>query len=156
MISGIQFNPYINQKPPIDPQMLMQLQSLGLKPTGSRESDLAAIQQAKSGNTDTANSTDQANKASTLMASQMQQGQKGGAPWQSIMEELGIKGSGSAAGDAANISAIIATMQPDKATSIASSCQAVGLSVNVQNAQPIDPYAGQNQVAEMNKFFLMK
>ncbi|MEI8388285.1 MAG: hypothetical protein WCG23_00225 [bacterium] len=156
MISGIQFNPYINQKPPIDPQILIQLQSLGLKPTGSREGDLAAIQQAKSGNTDSANNTDQANKASTLMASQTQQGHKGGAPWSSIMDELGIKGSGSAAGDAANISAIIATMQPNEASSIASRCQAVGLSVSVQNAQSIDPYAGQNQVAEMNKFFLLK
>jgi|GEM_PF-2355609 len=167
MVSSISFNPYVQNKYVIDPTVKAQLDALGLNTTGSKDSDLEAILSAKtSQNSNTSSITDQANKASTLMSSQVKSGQQGQPPWFSLMQKLGISPTGSKEGDFAAISAKLSTMQSqatneaDKAnvTNLQSEFQSLGGQSNsISNAQaqsnPFD--IEQNQTADLNKHFLV-
>ena len=134
MVDGIGSVGNSQSKPPIDPGILAQLQALGLKPQGSMKADLEAIQAAQAAQTTETTNTQSSifetvlNKASGPKGGQ---GQKGGAPWGSIMDTLGIKGSGSATGDASNILAVLENMDPAKAASIVSQCNALGLAISL-------------------------
>ncbi|MDD3012677.1 MAG: hypothetical protein PHC34_03130 [Candidatus Gastranaerophilales bacterium] len=159
MISSISFNNSYLQRYVINPTVKAQLEALGKSSTGSEEGDLAILQAAKtSQNSDTSNTTDKANKVSTLMTSQTQSSQQGQPPWFSLMQELGISPTGSKDGDFAVISAKLSTMQSQatneadkaKVTSLQSQFQAFG---GQANSTPFA--AAQNQVSEMNKFFLV-
>ncbi len=151
-------NPFIQARPPIDPITKAKLDQLGLKPTGSREGDLAAIQNALTG---------QAEKTGE---------QKGPQNWPqmpppktpdeiaSFMQKLGLNPTNSKEGDHAAITTKLATLETIAKTD--SEKQNVNtlkgelktLIESVQGKQPPPPEAmtGMQQLGLMNKFFMVK
>ncbi len=169
MISRINFNQRFKLTSPIEPSIKAQLDALNLQPTGSKEGDLAAIKGALD---EQGINTDKADKASSLMGVQSDK-DKPIPPWASLMEELNVRPTGTKEGDFAAISTKLSTMssqatteaEQTKATSLTSQFNALGGSLNMQpnktdSSQPpveksID-YTGQNQIAELNRWFLVK
>ncbi|MEI8388286.1 MAG: hypothetical protein WCG23_00230 [bacterium] len=138
-------------RPPINPQILAQLLALGLQPQGSMQADLAAIKAAQATQTSIQTNNNQSIFASTLNA-QSSQPKQGGAAWSNIMDELGIKGSGTSAGDASNILAILEKKSPEEAAAIIANCQAAGLSLNAPQSNgesQSKPEIGKNLLAKL-------
>ncbi len=168
MLPRINFKQRIKLKPPIDPSIKAQLDSLGLQPTGSKEGDLAAIKAALN---EQSINTDKADKASSLMGAPDQN--KPAPPWLTLLQELKIRPTGSKEGDFAAIAARLTTINSQattqaeqaKVATLISNFNALGGSLKAQAShdksselqahKPID-YLGQNQVAELNKYFLIK
>jgi len=154
----------------LTPQTKAQLEKLGIDTTNinTEEQGQAALKsaQASQKNENTQNSSasqniDQANKASSLIGSQS--GGQGQAPtWVSLMEKNGISPTGSIDGDKQAVTSALSRMDSTQAQSLAAQFQAAGLSVKAPdnsqqtNAQKSDPFTGQNQLSELNKFFLIK
>lgn len=108
----------------------------------------------------TAQEADKANKVSTQLAPQAK---PAGAepPWVSLMEQNKIAPTGTTDGDKMAVNAYISGMTDKKAAkSLAEQFGAVGLAITVpaedKKESDKDLFAGQNQVAEMNKYFLLK
>lgn len=157
----IGFNPNIQMKPPIDPKIKTQLDELGLKPTGTKEGDLAAIQDAL---------LKKAQETSGLQ-------QNGDCPPPQTPEEIakfmrsiGLQPTNSKEGDDIAIRSKLNEMEV-KATSQAelntveslrstfaqliASASSGGSSFQGQSTT-CDSLAGQDQVAKLNKWFLLK
>lgn len=170
MISAIGFNPYIMPNQMVDPAIKTQLDALGLKPTGSKQGDLAAIQAAKSSQTQNSNNKNiaDANKVSTQIPPQNQSIQQVQPPWAELMQKLGLTLTGSKESDIAAITKKLQTLEaqatsPDQKAEVATlkaefqaitSAEASSGS-NQVNTQS-NAFAGQNQLAELNKFFLIQ
>ena len=163
MVSAIGFTPKLYYKPTVN-QTTIQSQLESLKSAGSKETGISAteLQNTQTTNNDQqVNGTKSTNNTQTTESKSSAEGtSRSGADsvaWASIMKQLGLKCTGDATTDAAAVSTAIQSMQPDKVQSIISSCQASGLSVQgPENKQQTDPYVGQNQLAEMNKYFMLK
>jgi hypothetical protein len=160
---GSAFSTSCNQS--LSAQTRLKLESLGIDTknikTETEAQEILKLYQSNQ-NTQGVNSsqnTDQANKVSTLISQQPNQGQL--PAWISLMELNGISPTGSIDGDKAAVKSALAKMDPEQAKSLASQFQAVGLPVEAtndsqqNNTMQADAFAGQNQLAEMNKFFLL-
>lgn len=171
-IGSIGSNLYTQQSQQVDPTIKAQLDALGLKTTGSKQGDLAAIkaalaEQSQSGS---ASQVDDANKVATQQTSRE-------LPWATLMSQLGIQQTGSKEGDFAAIGAAI-EVKASKATTVSEKAevkalqqdfaaiqsqddsnslqsQAQAATASAQNQQS-GSFTGQNQLAELNKFFLLK
>ncbi|MFH0702173.1 MAG: hypothetical protein V2B14_01360 [bacterium] len=133
---------------PISSETKAKLEKLGID-TSNIRTEAQGQEALKSAN------IDNENKASTLMKDKHPpQGQP--PAWISLMQQNGMSPTGSIDGDKAVVSATLASMDPDKAISLALQFQAAGLSVDAPNQQQTDTFVGQNQLAEMNKHFLLK
>ena len=162
------------QSQQIDEMLKTRLKALGLQSTGSVQGDLALLKSAQSGQSQSssASQTDNANKVSTQIQASSQAQQ---LPWASLMNELGVKPTGSKEGDFAAISSAI-EVKSSQATTTEQKSEVKALqqefaSIQSQNdsnstqsvAQAASPsaqsqqsnYTGQNQVAELNKYFLL-
>ncbi len=86
--------------PSIDPQILAELQKYGLKPQGSKEADLAAIESAKA-----KEKSSQAKNQGNLFDSLLNEGEKPPIDQKilSQLQELGLKPQGSKEADLAAI-----------------------------------------------------
>jgi hypothetical protein len=100
--------------------------------------------------------TDVTNKASTQKTAQ------GGQPpqWISLMEEIGVSPTGSIEGDKATVTSALQSMKDtSQAQTLATQFTAAGLSVSVDGSEQSTPqqdaFAGQQQLGNMNKHFLV-
>lgn len=166
MVSAIGFNPYVQSSTLIDPTIKAQLDSLGLQSTGNAQKDIAAIQAAKaSQGSNSAQNVDDANKASTLMSSQAQPSSSAQPPWASLMQQLGLSLTGSKEGDFSAIATKLSSLQAsaktdsEKANVAALQAQfqayASQADSSAQSSSSTPFAAEQNQIAQLNKFFLV-
>ena len=140
-----------------------KLEALGIDTSNitTEAQGLAALATAQatseaSSSTSTQETTDAANKAST------QQSCPGQKPeWISLMEEIGVSPTGSIDGDKTAVSSALQSMTDTaEAKSLAAEFTSAGLSVSIdssseQSTQQQDAFAGQSQLAELNKHFLV-
>lgn len=159
---GSAFSTSSNQS--LTAQTRLKLEALGIDAknikTETEGQEILKLYQANQNTqgTSTAQNTDQANKASTMM---QQSGQAQPPAWLSLMKQNGISPTGSIEGDKTAVQTALAKMDPAQAKSLASEFKAVGLDVEVtndsqqNNTMQSDAFAGQNQLAQMNRFFLL-
>ena len=151
----IDFNPVIQGRPPIDPGIKSQLDALGLKPTGSREGDLAAIQAAMTKSSETKG----------IENNGMMQAPQTPPEIAAFMRSIGVEPTNSKEGDLiavtskldqleaqATSSADIANVNSLKATW----AQLTSASAESDKQSTSDAFVGQAQLAKLNKFFLNK
>lgn len=137
------------------PETKAKLEKLGIDTSSVKtESQGQLILKSVEGSqgTNSSQNVDNSNKASTA-----QKPPPGGQQpeWISLMQENGISPTGSIEGDKAAVSALLSSMESEKAQTLATQFQAVGLDVSPSSNQQQDALAGQNQLAELNKFFLV-
>lgn len=175
-ISPVSFNTQTSStsktgsKPQIDPDILAQLQALGLQPTGSKEGDLAAINAAKTAKQaqQGQNIQGQQQKGGPQGAGQGQGPPPGPPPWESLMQSMGLSLTGSKEGDFAAINQKISEMEASAKTDsekqnvsqLKSQYQAVQSQANAggpsQGGGGQNQFTGMTQLAEMNKLFMLK
>lgn len=145
----------------IDTETLALLKKYGLKPTGSKSADLAAIAAAKSQETEasgTTKSTSSTKEAQSAQGSQSPPAGKGESPFASILSQLGIKETGTKDGDIAAITSALTTMQAS-ATSEQDKAKVATIQAQfaqVQNQMNSNPFeASQTQIGAINKKLLV-
>jgi hypothetical protein len=156
---GSSFSASSTQK--LSEQTKAKLESVGVDTSGIKtESEGQQILKSSMNaqGVNSAQNTDQANKASTIM----QHNQPGPPPaWVSIMKQNGITPTGKIDGDKTAVASALTNMNPAEAKSLASQFQAAGLAVTAPNDSQkadsfkVDPFAGQNQLANLNRHFLV-
>ncbi len=154
----INFNPAIraNKTDPVDYQLKKKLEELGIQPTGSKESDLQAIKEAtgKSG-TDSTDKITQAPQTPPEIAA--------------FMRGIGVNPTNSKESDAIAVSnrlnqletqaakkSDITLAQGLKAEWAQLTASAPSEGAGSQQSGSGDSFAGQNQMAKINKHFLIK
>ena len=142
----ISFNPSIRKNSPVDFFIKSQLEKLGLQPTGTKEGDIKAIQNAL-----TQKSSSDENKIS---------GQAGGAPppprtpeaVATFMEKLGLNPTNSKEGDNSLITTKLSELE-SKATTPSKINNVQSLKAELESIIAQAGSAGQQQTAAMNKSF---
>jgi len=164
---------YISNKQ-VDPVILAMLKKLGLTSTGNQQLDIQNIKKVvqeqgqQTGGVNSFSEIDQINKASTQVAALL----NGEPAWISLMQELGLQPTGSKEGDMTAISQKINALESravtkeelekvaDYKTQFSSYFGVpVGGTKSVDDlaaTQQVNPTAGIEQLAELNKHFLVK
>jgi hypothetical protein len=155
----INFNPAIgmNSKIYTDPQIKAQLEALSLQPTGTKEGDLQAIKEAlEKTKPDSSNKTTQSPQTPPEIAA--------------FMGSIGLEPTNSKEGDeiavqnrlnqlesqATNESEFNSVKSLRSVWAQLTSSASSGESSFQQQSTSTDSFAGQNQLAKINKWFLVK